>query len=178
MSRLAATLLAVVLAVAAAGCFHGDDEEADETAPPMAEPQQPAEPDQEPGEYVQSLIERAFEGETGAVWAELHPAHQEAASEEVFERCLNLAREFADLERIEIDDVTEETVTLDGEELTAQAVLLQITVSPFTDAAEQTVSDTRRVVAVDGDWNWFLNQAEIDAYEGDGCPRPPFGGSQ
>ncbi|MBD0328494.1 MAG: hypothetical protein ICV64_00090 [Thermoleophilia bacterium] len=174
MPRLAVTLL-VALLLALAGCVHGDDE-AGETTPPPAETQAAA-PEGEPGEFLQSVIERYFGGRVDAVWKLLHEAHQRAASREAFERCARGALRLAELERVAVDDVSDEELEVDGKTLPGSIVVSQITLAPRR-GGDRVVTDTRRVVAVNGEWRWLLNAPELAAYEGGGCPRLPLGSTQ
>jgi hypothetical protein len=108
----------------------------------------------------------AADGE--AVYTHLHPAQQALITEEKYAECVS-NRGPVQVDRVEIEDVATEEITIPGTEETASATVITATLtitSPFD--AEQT--DEYNEINVDGQWRFTLPEGAMEAYKAGACP--------
>lgn len=158
MRRLTAVLFVSLALVA---CGNDDEEDGGTAAPVSEEATATTEPEREltdPGETMETLVRMQLLGQLGRAWDTLHPEHQELVSRSDYERCQSdrlAPMAGVSLQDFDVLETYEDRVTLPEGEVDATAVTYEMTVTDGTNT--QAITDTSRLVNVDGEWRWVLS---------------------
>jgi hypothetical protein len=163
VSRGAASVAALAALAVLVGCGGGSgDDDTDAVGP-----------DQSASEFLVEHVERSLKGQFARVWENLHPAHQDVVSKSQFNRCQSeqFEEEVGALPtdtKVEAVEEYDESVEPPGGlgTLDTKAVTLRIS----SESAEEAATDTSHAVMVDGNWKWFLDHADFEAYSNGDCP--------
>lgn len=116
------------------------------------------------GEALEQFLERTATGQHGQNYDVLHPAHQDLFDRDHYIDCadeMNTAS--VNLDGFTVTNETEEQVTLPGTDVEVDAVAVTFEAELGTPAGTQSISDTARVIDVDGEWRFAANEAETFA---------------
>lgn len=122
--------------------------------------------DKEGGDSPDAAILRLFDqldkGQWGRQWEDLHPAHQAVVSRDSFIACASEVQ--IDLDSVEVLEVYDEPVSVEGASLPSKAVTVRLEAGPSSD--EQTF----HLLDVEGEWRWVMSDDALTAYRAGECP--------
>jgi hypothetical protein len=142
-----------VLLLAAAGCGGGGN------------------PKQDPGDFVRTLVNDLYAGDSGDAWDHLHPLHKAAVSRARYVQCERLEPLQGDMRRFEVVKVADGPSTIPGsaDEVDGTAVTFRVTLA-LPGLSPQPVTHTAHVFPVDGKWTWVIGPDDFAAYAAGQCP--------
>lgn len=119
-----------------------------------------------PGRAELKLIENLYDGRFERAWGDLHPVHQLIVSRERFARCAQERIPVGKLDSIEVLDVFDDNVTIQGLP-TADLKAVRVRVTSFEG---ESFTDVDHFAEVRGRWRWVLSEPSVRAYRQNRCP--------